>query len=125
MSGNASDCKGSSVLQGRLGSVPGSGLADPLGCFLRPKFIDYDCESILVTNRKSNPATIGNMVLREYSNSVPGIFFVDPFDLFCSAETCRSFVGGRAVYSDSSHLSKDGSSFFVNGFYRQLFEEMQ
>ena len=48
-------------------------------------------------------------VFAEYVSS-PGIFFVDPAQVFCPNETrCQIAASGRALYSDGNHLSVFGA----------------
>lgn len=48
----------------------------------------------------------------------PNVVVVDPRDVLCDAEACFSEIGGRVVYSDRSHLNRNGS--YVQG--RQISE---
>lgn len=103
-----------------IGSVPTAGVSDTIGCYLRPKFFEFDCESILSTPLESNPHVGGNKALRHYAGSRSGVHFLDPFDVLCSKESCKSFLNGKVVYSDGNHLSKDGSRILVSGVHDDI-----
>ena len=103
-----------------VGGVPGAGVPDVMGCYLRPRFIDFDCEAILSTPRESNPAVVGNRALKAYAESRSGVYFLDPFDGLCSEESCRAFMNGKVVYSDSTHLSKDGSRVLIRALRDEI-----
>ncbi|MBS0554103.1 MAG: hypothetical protein JSS47_16485 [Proteobacteria bacterium] len=70
-----------------VGSVPGAGVPDVMGCYLRPRFIHFDCDTLLSTPRESNLAVFGNRALMAYAESRPGVYFLDPFDGLCSEES--------------------------------------
>jgi len=92
-----------------VGEVPGAGVDDPIGCFLRPKYVKPNCEKILSTPEQSNPARKVNEFLRAYAQHHRNVSFFDPFSTLCDGKRCHTFENGRVLYSDGFHLSKFGS----------------
>jgi hypothetical protein len=100
-----------------IGGVPGAGVSDVMGCFMRPKYLHYDCGKILVTPKSERTALIGNSVLAQYAHQSKDIYFLNPFDALCNDTSCRSINDRHVLYSDDSHLSKEGSRYVV-GYFR-------
>ena len=44
----------------------------------------------------------------------PGTVLYDPIPLLCPAAACFWTTGGRSVYLDSSHLTREGSIFLAD-----------
>lgn len=100
-----------------FGEVPGAGIPDAAGCFLRPKWLGADyCGSMLTSPRNENHALEGNAMFAKYAAARAGVELLDPFDALCDQTSCRAFQGGRVLYSDVNHLSKEGSKVVVEHF---------
>lgn len=103
-----------------IGSVPGAGNPDVVGCFNRPKFFPSNCESRLGVKEEETKTIPGNRVLSEFSKNNPGITFLNPYDAFCKHGFCRSYGGDKVYYSDEFHLSKAGSIAAIRFFKQKL-----
>jgi peptidoglycan/LPS O-acetylase OafA/YrhL len=103
-----------------VGEVPGAGVQDSIGCFRRPKYLNFSCDRILSTPEQTNPAQRVNRFLQAYASQHEGMSFVSPFTALCDGTRCRTFQDGMAVYSDQFHLSKFGSKLVVDSFKTKL-----
>lgn len=103
-----------------VGEVPGAGVSDPVGCFMRPKYVRIDCTKVLSTPEKANPATKINRFLEAYADQHPNVSFVNPFSALCDGARCRTLEHGRILYSDDYHLSKVGSRLVVSALKGEL-----
>ncbi|MGN6704328.1 MAG: SGNH hydrolase domain-containing protein, partial [Burkholderiaceae bacterium] len=96
-----------------VGEAPGAGISDTVGCFLRPKYLGFDCNKILSTPEADNSAKVVNLFLKKYAQKHENVLFIDPFDALCDGLRCHAILDGRVVYSDNYHLSKFGSRFMA------------
>jgi len=103
-----------------MGEVPGAGVKDPIGCFMRPKYIKTDCDDILTTAERDNPARKINRFLKTYASEHPNVTFLNPFSVLCDGGQCHTVQGGRVLYSDDYHLSKFGSIVVIKALAPQL-----
>ncbi|CAB3759870.1 hypothetical protein LMG29739_03264 [Paraburkholderia solisilvae] len=103
-----------------VGEVPGAGVEDAIGCFRRPKYLHPGCDRILSTSEQDNPAQRVNRFLQQYASQHEGVSFASPFTALCDGTRCRTFQGGKVIYSDQFHLSKFGSELVVDSFESQL-----
>lgn len=92
-----------------VGTVPGSGgLAAAADCFLRPMLAQAFCGAVLAKPVELASGYRFNLYLRKESSDI-GIDYIDLYPLFCPEARCISSRDGHDLYSDRSHLSKDGS----------------
>jgi peptidoglycan/LPS O-acetylase OafA/YrhL len=103
-----------------VGEVPGAGVSDPVGCFMRPKYVRIDCTKIASTPENGNPASKINTFLQAYAAQHRNVSFVNPFTALCDGATCRTLENGRVLYSDDYHLSKVGSRIVVSALKGEL-----
>jgi len=97
-----------------IGDVPGAG--GPLAaadCILRPPLASSLCGSAIAIPADQTRAYSFNRALAAYARATHAEY-VDPYQAFCSDGVCHAVIGGRLVYSDGDHLSKEGSLFAVS-----------
>lgn len=92
-----------------VGSQPIGNGGAPGECLLRPIFLDQPCEKQLSFRVESSKSEFTNNILREFAERTPRTYFIDPAKAICKESDCLTFDSGKILYSDSVHLSKDGS----------------
>lgn len=108
-----------------IGQVPRPSVSDVIGCFSRPAYIKIDCEKVLSRPLSSLPTRGGNKILSNYADSQSGVFYFEPQDALCVSGDCYSVLNGKVLYSDSHHLSKEGSARFIEHFKGDILAIMQ
>jgi len=103
-----------------VGNVPGAGVRDLMSCFSRPSYFPGNCNNFLTRSEDEIETISGNNILKDYAKNKEGVEFIDTHEAFCSKGVCRSIFNGQVLYSDGSHLSKNGSSYFVEHFKSYL-----
>lgn len=107
-----------------MGGIPkftiytGGYAKSPYDCVTRP-LLTADCAatdehgSVQVQHREINDL---------FAQSLPtDIEFIDPFQALCDRSLCRNFDGGsHSLYSDSAHLSMEGSRFVIGKLTPEL-----
>lgn len=81
---------------------------DPRACIRSLPWITSDCSvnvSVAVASRQVQADFIAKLV-----EGYPDIKVIDPFDVLCSGESCPIIDGGRSLYIDRNHLSRDGAA---------------
>lgn len=102
--------------------VPEIGL-DPKSCFLNEKAIGVDSSPPIRRQHLSNctvsRADYNNRVGRykeiisRVINDFPNVTLFDPTGLFCNEEFCDVIKDNKVLYSDSDHLSSEGSEYIA------------
>jgi hypothetical protein len=108
-----------------MGNVPGAGVSDLSGCYTRPTFIRSHCQGKLGITQKEAAFRLGNQWLHEYTQKRNGIYFFNPYDVFCDNGFCRSIENNLFYYSDGYHLSINGSVAALKHFRSSLLEIME
>lgn len=92
-----------------IGTVPGSGdFASAGACVQRPIIAQAFCRSHLSTPVSKLPGYALNRFLQEKAAEI-GVDYIDLSQVLCPNDTCVSFMNDRDIYSDQSHLSRNGS----------------
>jgi hypothetical protein len=81
---------------------------DPRACVRSLPWITAQC-SIDVSGALASRQRQANFITK-ITESYPDIKVIDPFDVLCSAERCPIIEGGRSLYIDRNHLSRDGAA---------------
>lgn len=81
----------------------------PATCLLRPNYIVQHCESLLEYAESASATLSINSALKNFAASNPRTYYVDATETFCKKGMCGMVSSGKILYSDSFHLSKDGS----------------
>ncbi|MCU1725728.1 acyltransferase [Pseudomonas sp. 7P_10.2_Bac1] len=84
-------------------------LISPATCLLRPNYIAQHCESLLEYVESASATLSINSVLKNFAASNPRTYYVDATEAFCKESKCGMVSSGKILYSDSFHLSIDGS----------------
>ncbi|ABA74351.1 putative lipopolysaccharide modification acyltransferase [Pseudomonas fluorescens Pf0-1] len=93
-----------------VGSQPiPPGTSPTVTCLLRPRYLPQGCEKFLEFKMEQSSAYKINQVLKKFAETHSRTFYVDTLDTFCMTGTCSTVLGGKILYSDSAHLSIDGS----------------
>lgn len=103
-----------------IGDVPGASF-DVMKCATRLSwFNNSSCKYRDKIGRNKSAINI-NRVLFKYAKSHENVYFINPYNAFCSDGYCRSVdENGNPFYSDGSHLSKVGSNYFVAVIRKRL-----
>ncbi|HEX4550147.1 acyltransferase family protein [Pseudomonas sp.] len=78
-------------------------------CLLRPKYVPQPCDNFLEYPIDASTTYAINQVLKTFAASHANTFYFDPSPTFCKSGVCETVIDGKMMYSDSSHLSIDGS----------------
>lgn len=78
-------------------------------CIMRPRFVHQVCDESLSYPENSSGPYLTNKAIREFAISTENTTFVDPAPSICNGEICSVISGGKVLYSDAMHLSKEGS----------------
>lgn len=93
-----------------IGTPPGAGSQAGLSsCVDRPAYLPLTCARYLTLPREKGNAWHINQMLAEYARSRFNVIFIDPYDILCGEQLCQTMQAGRFLYSDGTHLSRDGS----------------
>ncbi|MDD1002454.1 acyltransferase family protein [Pseudomonas sp. TNT2022 ID642] len=94
-----------------VGSQPiPPGTPPTVSCLLRPRYLPQGCEQFLEFRVEHSSAYKVNEVLKKFAATHKRTFYVDALDTFCLTGTCNTVIDGKILYSDSAHLSIDGST---------------
>ncbi len=107
-----------------IGNVPGAGVSDLTACYTRPTFIQSSCRGQLGILEKEAAFKLGNQWLDEYTQKRKGIYFFNPYEVFCDNGFCKSIEDNLFYYSDGYHLSLNGSVAALEHFRPSLLEIM-
>lgn len=111
-----------------IGNPPGSGNRNGIiSCLNRPDFLPNNCLAAMSFPREQGIGLAINQRLREYADAEPNVWFFDPFEVFCSTETCAALDAQQNAiwYSDGGHLSIDGSRKAAEAFAHELIRVIQ
>jgi peptidoglycan/LPS O-acetylase OafA/YrhL len=90
-------------------------------CFKVPHIITNGCaEHVSVNQEEVLYGLVVNQKLMEYAKQHPNVTILNPYDALCKDGQCMAIQAGKLYYSDTSHLSLDGSKFVVD-FYKDIF----
>ena len=93
-----------------IGAPPGAGSQVGLAsCVDRPGYLPLTCAKYLELPREQGNAWQINQMLAQYALSRFNVIFIDPYDILCGERLCQTMQAGRFLYSDGTHLSRDGS----------------
>ncbi|EFJ9019997.1 acyltransferase [Escherichia coli] len=94
-----------------IGSTPGvEGVGGIESCVSRPDYLPLVCANNLVTKEKDNINKKINESLKIELSKSKNILFIDPYDYMCSNGECATMSHDyKYLYSDNTHLSKDGA----------------
>ncbi len=94
-------------------------------CFRVPNILPNQCAStVRFPAETSTNGQEFNLVAEKYVAAHPGTLFLNPRDELCKDGWCTAIAGGKTLYSDVSHLSKDGSIFVMDQFGPTLEKQM-
>ncbi|HGP4209800.1 TPA: acyltransferase family protein, partial [Pseudomonas aeruginosa] len=82
---------------------------DTASCLMRPSYIHQRCESIISYRKSDSKSEETNSILIEFARKHKKTHFVDVSPSLCSNGSCTPFRDGKILYSDPTHLSKEGS----------------
>ncbi|MDT8923749.1 acyltransferase family protein [Pseudomonas taiwanensis] len=78
-------------------------------CMLRPHYVPQGCDKFTKYNLEETSAFRTNEVLKNFAKSNANTYYIDSSKSLCSEGVCKTTINNRMIYSDASHLSKDGS----------------
>lgn len=108
-----------------MGNVPGSVKGLPVDCLTRPRYLVNPCEKGVDFAVTEGFGVVENGLLSEFANQTAGVHFLDPYEAICEEGRCRPMQSGKILFSDSTHLSKDGSRWLVNHFKSDILSVME
>jgi peptidoglycan/LPS O-acetylase OafA/YrhL len=106
-----------------IGNPPGSGNRNGIiSCLNRPSYLPNNCLETMVFPRTQGIGLAVNQRLRQFAQAEPNVWFLDPFDVFCTQETCAALdnTSNKIWYSDGGHISIDGSIRTAEQFGKEL-----
>lgn len=92
-----------------IGSQPIGDGGSPGECLLRPGFVKQPCETLLSFKEQTSKSESINRIISEFAHKTKNTYFIDPASAICRDGDCFRFDRGKILYSDSVHLSKEGS----------------
>jgi len=109
-----------------IGDFPGASKYQLHLCAFKMKWFPPNPSCLAEQSRLDNKAAIEiNDVLQRYAKENEGVYFINPYDVLCNEATCRNLDdNGYPLYSDSTHLSKVGSDYFMSLIRDQVLEIM-
>jgi len=112
-----------------IGEFPGASKYQVGLCVVKMKWfppISNSSSCLAEQSRLDNKAAIEiNDVLQRYAKENEGVYFINPYDVFCNEATCRNLDdNGYPLYSDSDHLTRVGSDYFMGLIRDQVLEIM-
>jgi len=105
-----------------IGDVPGAGFSDTFSCLTRPDWSKKYCKKHFNSDENTNIKAVNvNKILAQYAKENKNTYFFNPYSVFCSNQVCRDFSDlGKPFYTDSAHLSKAGSAYFISAIKNEL-----
>jgi len=105
-----------------IGAPPGAGSQVGLAsCVDRPGYLPLVCAKYLELNEEKGNAYALNLSLQKYAQSHKNVEFVSPYSVLCEAGRCVTMIDRRQfLYSDGTHLSKQGSAYVIKGLWPRL-----
>ncbi len=103
-----------------MGGVPGSIHGAPVTCFTRPKLSRRGCENHLTFHESEGLSYQFNKQLEKYAKETSGVYFLNPYQVFCQDGICSPIDGREIFYSDDDHLSKAGSDKVIRYFQQNI-----
>ncbi|HAM5330714.1 TPA: acyltransferase [Escherichia coli] len=96
-----------------IGSTPGvEGAGGVESCVTRPDYLPLVCAGNLVTKEKDNLNSTLNKNLKRAFSGNQQVLFIDPYDYMCTNGLCNTMSNDyKYLYSDNTHLSKDGAKY--------------
>lgn len=106
-----------------VGNFPGSSKYQVIRCVAQIKWFPTSA-CLPEQPREDNQAALEvNRALRAFAEQHENVYFIDPYDVFCDEKLClNADDAGNPFYSDTSHLSKVGSDFFVEKIKDRILE---
>ncbi|CNL16418.1 TPA: acyltransferase family protein [Yersinia enterocolitica] len=89
-------------------------------CLFRPIYMKYNCANTLNFNIKESPTNEINKKLLYFATNNKNTYFIDPAAALCSDGQCSDVIDGKMIFSDTGHLSKDGSDIFIEKFKNEI-----
>ncbi len=105
-----------------IGAPPGAGSQVGLAsCVDRPGYLPLVCAKYLELNEEKGNAYALNRSLAEYARDNKNVEFVDPYSVLCENGRCVTMINRKEfLYSDGTHLSKQGSAYVIRGLWPVL-----
>ena len=102
-----------------VGTPHSSGGFNTLTCLTRPTLIPGSgCEQVQPETEHRM-----NIVLRNLSEDIDNVTYVDPNLSFCKDNFCRLVADGKPIHSDKYHLSVYGADIFVPDLFEIIFSK--
>ncbi|WP_449104087.1 acyltransferase family protein [Pseudomonas veronii] len=89
-------------------------------CMLRPHYIPQGCDQFTRYKLEETSAHRTNEVLKNLANRYPNTYYIDSSKSLCTDGVCTTTINNKMIYSDASHLSKDGSKIASKQIIRDL-----
>ena len=106
-----------------IGNQPGAGgAAGVMGCLGRPDYLPLKCLQALSIDETQGLGYAINQDLAAAFKDNANVLFFDPYDVLCKNGRCNAIQDGQILYSDTSHLSKEGSKVVSQVLVRRLKE---
>jgi len=103
-----------------IGQVPGAGPGGAVtDCVFRPNISKYFCASGFDYPEEKSRGYHVNKMIKEYAVK-NDLIFLDPQSKLCRENICSSIIENKIMYSDPTHLSKNGSAFVMDKFSAEL-----
>jgi len=93
-----------------IGSQPIRDGGSSVNCLMRPAYFKQNCEDYLAFNLELSTSNYTNNILKNFAETHTETYYIDPADSICTEQVCKTYDAGRIYYSDSVHLSIDGSN---------------
>lgn len=108
-----------------IGNVPTTGGVDVVSEYTRPALLPFQKKDrnqalFIKRDRVDKKFNSFNLFMKEKLSKHKQILFLNPFDVLCDEERCYNMNKSKILYSDKSHLSKDGSIFVIQSFLPQI-----
>ncbi len=104
-----------------IGQVPTTNKEILYDIFTRPRFFvkTKNIEEYLIMELNNEYKQFNDYIL-EYSLNTKAFVFLNPCDVLCENNLCITTVDNKLIYSDSTHLSVDGSIFVINRLKKKI-----
>src|SRR5690606_34432169 len=105
-----------------IGAPPGAGSQVGLAsCVDRPGYLPLACAKYLELEEEKGNAYALNRSLENYAQSHKNVEFINPYSVLCEAGRCVTMIDRKQfLYSDGTHLSKQGSAYVIRGLWPKL-----
>lgn len=92
-----------------IGSQPVGPGGSPASCLMKPTYVPQKCTKLLTYSLEKSASNDINEIVKKFALTNARTLYIDPADALCKNGKCETYQADKIFYSDTIHLSRDGS----------------